>query len=103
VTIQLTITFNRCILLRGIRCKHLLLRPYRSARLPYQIVLLLNFLSPAHVIRSATSLTLYNLRKIIIYVKFKVGGTAVAQWLRCCATNRKVAGSIPAGVIGIFN
>ena len=29
-------------------------------------------------------------------------GTAVAQWLRCCATNRKVAGSIPAGVIGIF-
>ena len=29
-------------------------------------------------------------------------GTAVAQWLRCCATNQKVAGSIPAGVIGIF-
>ena len=27
-------------------------------------------------------------------------GTAVAQWLRCCATNRKVAASIPAGVIG---
>ena len=23
--------------------------------------------------------------------------TAVAQWLRCCATNRKVAGSIAAG------
>ena len=29
-------------------------------------------------------------------------GTAVAQWLRCCVTNRKVAGSIPDGVIGIF-
>ena len=28
-------------------------------------------------------------------------GTAVAQWLRCCVTNRKVAGSIPAGVIDI--
>jgi hypothetical protein len=27
---------------------------------------------------------------------------AVAQWLRCCAINRKVAGSIPDGVIGIF-
>jgi len=27
---------------------------------------------------------------------------AVAQWLRCCATNRKVAGSISAGVIGFF-
>ena len=30
-------------------------------------------------------------------------GAAVAQWLRCCATNRKVAGSIPDGVIGIFD
>jgi len=28
--------------------------------------------------------------------------TAVAQWLRCCATNRKVGGSIPAGVIVSF-
>ena len=28
--------------------------------------------------------------------------TAVAEWLRCCATNRKVAGSIPAGVSGFF-
>ena len=27
----------------------------------------------------------------------------MAQWLRCCATNRKVAGSIPDGVIGIFH
>ena len=30
-------------------------------------------------------------------------GTAVAQWLRRCATNRNVAGSIPDGVIGIFH
>jgi hypothetical protein len=30
-------------------------------------------------------------------------GTAVAQWLRCRATNRKVAYSIPDGVIGIFH
>ena len=29
-------------------------------------------------------------------------GTVVAQWLRYCATNRKVAGSIPAGVSGFF-
>ena len=28
--------------------------------------------------------------------------TAVAQWLRCCDTNRKVAGSIPASVSGFF-
>jgi hypothetical protein len=30
-------------------------------------------------------------------------GTAAAQWLRCCATNRMVAGSIPDDVIGIFH
>ena len=29
-------------------------------------------------------------------------GTAVAQWLRCCPTNRKVSGLIPAGVSGFF-
>ena len=28
-------------------------------------------------------------------------GAAVAQWLRRCTTNRKVAGSIPDGVTGI--
>ena len=26
----------------------------------------------------------------------------MAQWLRCCATNRKVAGSTPAGVSRFF-
>jgi len=29
-------------------------------------------------------------------------GTAIAQWLRCCDINRKVTGSIPAGVSGFF-
>ena len=33
---------------------------------------------------------------------FLYWGAAVAEWLRCCATNRKVAGSIPAGVSGFF-
>jgi hypothetical protein len=28
--------------------------------------------------------------------------TAVAEWLRCCATNQKVAGSIPSSAIGFF-
>ena len=35
-----------------------------------------------------------------IFIYYTV--TAVAQWLRCCATNRKVAGTIPAGVSGFF-
>ena len=38
-----------------------------------------------------------------LYFTYKQWGTAVAQWLRRCSTNRKVAGSIPAGVIGIFH
>jgi hypothetical protein len=29
-------------------------------------------------------------------------GTAVAQWLRYCATNQKFAGSIPDGVMEFF-
>jgi len=37
---------------------------------------------------------------IYIYI---YAGIAVAQWLRCCATNRKVAGSVTDGVIGIFH
>ena len=36
---------------------------------------------------------------IIEFIRNSVG-TAVAQWLRRCATNWKVAGSIPAGVNG---
>jgi hypothetical protein len=31
------------------------------------------------------------------------GTAAVAQWLMYCATNRKVAGSMPGGVNGIFH
>jgi len=34
---------------------------------------------------------------------FMIIGNAVPQWLRYCATNRKVAGSIPDGIIGIFH
>ena len=44
-------------------------------------------------------------RGIIQISKIHAGGGegAVEQWLRRCATNRKVAGSIPAGVTGIFH
>jgi hypothetical protein len=34
---------------------------------------------------------------------YQTTGTEVAQWLRHCATNRKVPRSIPDGVIGIFH
>jgi len=35
-------------------------------------------------------------------LRFHGGTYKPAQWLRCCATNRKIAGSIPAGVSGFF-
>jgi hypothetical protein len=38
----------------------------------------------------------------MIYLK-TWGPLMVAQWLRHCVTNLKVAGSIPDGVIGIFH
>jgi hypothetical protein len=34
---------------------------------------------------------------------FVRGPLMVAQWLRYCVTNQKVAGSIPDGVTGIFH
>ena len=41
------------------------------------------------------------LNKFIYYIHTYMG-TAVVQWLRCCATNWKVGGSILAGVSGFF-
>ena len=38
---------------------------------------------------------------LVVVLVVVVVGTAVAQWLRCCVTNQKVAGSIPAGVTDI--
>jgi hypothetical protein len=35
-------------------------------------------------------------------IQFRGDRGRVAQWLRCCVTNRKVAGSIPASVSGLF-
>ena len=40
---------------------------------------------------------------ILHHYMVRKSGIAVEQWLRCCATNRKVAGSIPDGLIGIFH
>ena len=37
-----------------------------------------------------------------VYKLITTKKSAVAQWLSCCATNRKIAGSIPAGVIGVL-
>jgi len=37
-----------------------------------------------------------------VWVLYMVG-TAVVQWVRHCATNRKVTGLIPDSVIGIFH
>jgi len=39
---------------------------------------------------------------IYIYIIYIYMRTGIAQWLRCCATNRKVSGLIPDGVSGFF-
>jgi len=61
-------------------------------------------------IRHPVTKNFTTLQHIYIYIYIYIyihllgkAGIAVAQWLRCCATNRKVAGSIPVGVIGIFH
>jgi hypothetical protein len=38
----------------------------------------------------------------ISFLYIHLSGTAVAQWLRYCAANQKVAGSIPDGVMEFF-
>jgi hypothetical protein len=45
----------------------------------------------------------YIVYKLASVTLIKGGPLMVAQWLRYCATNRKVAGSIPDGLIGIFH
>jgi hypothetical protein len=47
-------------------------------------------------------IVLYRIMLCYSNVKLIYLGHAVAQWLRHCATNRKVAGSIPDGVTEIF-
>ena len=60
----------------------------------------MTFLKQLYMFRTTNSLTLRS--TFWLYIHLSVG-TALAQWLRCCVTNRKVAGSIPDGVIWIFH
>jgi len=68
----------------------------------------LNFLEPSGSFQACngTALPFYHIRSAVFTCPtsfFFSISLSIAQWLRCCATNRKVAGSIPAGVIGIFH
>ena len=49
-----------------------------------------------------TATLVFNLAIKFASCTTKVGGTRWRSWLRHCATSRKVAGSIPDGVTGIF-
>jgi hypothetical protein len=55
-----------------------------------------------HGCKSDLPLTLLLSVSVIHFLRLR-GPLMVAQWLWYCATNRKVAGSIPDGVIGIFH
>jgi len=63
----------------------------------------LDFLIRIHLISYFFSLVFWGSFLTRISYCILILGTAVAQWLRCYATNRKVAGSIPDGVTGIFH
>jgi len=74
--------------------------PITAARVPF--VTPLKHLSPlASKSTHGTSLT-DKLSNFFCGSPSVAVGTAVAQWLRCCSTNRKVADSTPAGVSGYF-
>jgi hypothetical protein len=66
-----------------------------------------NTILEVHVILlPSISLYIHNIHYIIHYILhiiYKLGGTQWRSWLRHCATNRKVAVSIPDGVIRIFH
>jgi len=55
-----------------------------------------------HISKLCTQVKCEKNEEEIFQTTLKTSGTAVAQWLRCCATNRKVAASIPASVSGFF-
>jgi hypothetical protein len=44
---------------------------------------------------------IYNTQYVLLYIIY-FRGTRWRSWLRYCGTSRKVAGSIPDGVTGIF-
>jgi hypothetical protein len=48
----------------------------------------------------------FNLLVVMAFILSEItlaySGTTVVQWLRYHATNQKIAGSIPDGVIGFF-
>jgi len=63
---------------------------------------LLSVRQSVHIRPSGSSVSFVSVDAVDLYQYFPYLGTAVARWLRCCATNRKVAGSILAGVSGFF-
>jgi len=63
--------------------------------------------SPIHISRSALTLWPQRLccsaKNQLNPLREVYGGTRWRNWFRHCATSRKVAGSIPDGVVGIFH
>jgi hypothetical protein len=55
-----------------------------------------------HQFSTLIAMNYYGERRINCSSSYPRKGTAVEQLLRCCTANRKVAGSIPAGVSGFF-
>ena len=73
-----------------------------TAHTPYSITR--SFLWFTHTLtHTHTQIYLYVCVYVCVCVCVLQGGTGWRSWLRHCATSRKVAGSIPDGVFGIFH
>jgi len=65
------------------------------------VVIIIIIIGAAVMVVMVAVLLLLLLLLLLLFTVVAVG-TVVARWLRCCATNRKVAGSISSGVSGFF-
>ena len=75
----------------------------KSVNVHSEYVILIAFPLQQHFLESTSILRYTYISCLFYFMSLSVrGGTAVAHWLRCCATNRKVAGLIPASIIVFF-
>jgi hypothetical protein len=80
--------------------------------IPFVVVVIIIVVSSQHFLRVFTNANQFgttwnDLQVVSIVCQLSLATpfppTAEAQWFSYCATNRKIAGSIPGGVIGIFH
>jgi len=93
----MTISCERCVISGRGLCTGLKPRPEDS----HQVCVCVCVCVWCVCVCVCMSLSVNRCKNNLLHLQWE--GTAVGQWLRYCATNRKVAGWFPDGVIGIFH